>query len=442
MQDFDAPAGSSSGALSVLVLGGYGLIGSAVMRRLAAAGHQVTGVGRSLAEAQKTEFQGWHIFDVGEQTVEGWSSILVGVDVVVNASGALQDGPRDNLKAIHETALERLGAAAAYGTARIIQISAAGVASDASTEFFRSKARGEAALEGSGAKFVILRPTLVLSPAAYGGTALLRAAAALPFESKVLTDAMVQSVHIDDLTQAVLDAVDGRFSSGTTVDVTGADVRSLPDLIRRTRMWLGYPKAKHVVPVPRFALRTICRMADLAGRFGWRSPLRSTAVQALQDGVRGDPSALADAGGTPCRDLEHIFATLPSTVQERWFARAFLALPIAIMTLSLFWLASGTIGLIQTGKAMSVLTERDIGAGFAAIAVIGGGIADIVLGTAVLFRALASRACLGMIALSFAYLAAGTLFTPDIWADPLGPFVKVIPGMVLAWLTIGYLGDR
>ena len=224
--------------------------------------------------------------------------------------------------------------------------------------------------------------------------------------------------------------------------MTARDASSLPGLIRRTRKWLGFPNARRVVPVPLVLLRIVSRIADLAGHFGWRSPLRSTAVQVLQDGVRGDPGALVEAGGSSCRDLDEIFATLPSTVQERWFARAFLALPIAIVTLSLFWLASGLIGLIQVERAMSVLTERGIGSAFAAIAVVGGGIADVALGATVLFRAWAMRACHGMIALSFAYLAAGTLFTPDIWGDPLGPFVKVIPGMVLAWITLGYLDDR
>ena len=63
---------------------------------------------------------------------------------------------------------------------KFIQISAAGVSEDASTEFFRSKARGDAALAATDLDFVILRPALVIGSQAYGGIALLRAAAANP----------------------------------------------------------------------------------------------------------------------------------------------------------------------------------------------------------------------------------------------------------------------
>ena len=41
-------------------------------------------------------------------------------------------------------------------------------------------------------------------------------------------------------------------------------------------------------------------------------------------------------------------------------------------------------------------------------------------------------AALGMIVVTLAYLAAATLTLPHYWLDPLGPWLKVIPAMVLA----------
>ena len=52
------------------------------------------------------------------------------------------------------------------------------------------------------------------------------------------------------------------------------------------------------------------------------------------------------------------------------------------------------------------------------------------------------RALLGMLAVSAAYLAGGTMLTPGLWLDPLGPFVKVLPSMVLAGLAIAILEER
>ncbi len=435
--------GKTPGLLHVVVLGGYGLIGSAVMRRLAASGHRVTGVGRSAQAAERSPFSNWQIFDIGTMDPDGWRNILAGVDVVVNASGALQDGARDDLKAIHETALANLAKVLAGTPTRFVQISAAGVSLDATTEFFRSKARGEAMLTAADLDMVILRPTLVLSPAAYGGTALLRAGAALPFVlPKVLPDALINCVHIDDLAKGVLDATEGRLPSGATIDVTGDDARSLPELLRRTRQWLGFSAPVVELPLPSTVLSLISRSADLAGHLGWRSPLRTTAVRVLQDGVRGDPQALPNAGGKPCRTLEEIFATLPATIQERWFARAYLMLPVAIVMLALFWLLSGLIGAVRFQAASEVLTARGWSGLPAGIAVLGGALADITLGALILWRPWVKRAALGMIALSLAYLAGGTFAAPDLWLDPLGPFVKVLPGVGLALFVLALADDR
>lgn len=152
-----------------VVLGGYGLIGAACMRALADAGFAVTGIGRSRRAAfASNPDAAWVIRDITDIQTNEWQDLLADADVVVNASGALQDGARDDLQAIHVTTLSRLVAAARDLPLRIVQISAAGVRPDASTEFLRSKARGDAILTTGAENWVILRPTLVLSTEAYG----------------------------------------------------------------------------------------------------------------------------------------------------------------------------------------------------------------------------------------------------------------------------------
>lgn len=445
MNDLERP-GEHPGLLRVVVLGGYGLIGSAVMARLTEAGHTVVGIGRSGLEARRcAPDAAWEIFDIATMSVDGWRISLKDVDVVVNASGALQSGAWDDLTGIHVTALDRLGEALAaldQGT-RFVQISAAGVSDEASTEFFRSKARGEAAFRSSNQPLVILRPTLVLAAGAYGGTALLRASASMPLIlPKVLPQARVQCVHIDDLSLAVLDAVEGRIAPGADVDVTGAEERHLPELLAAIRRWQGFPPALTRVPVPGIALHAASAIADAAGVLGWRSPLRRTALRVLEDGVSGDAEALGQAGGTPCRDLDAIFRALPSTLQERWFARAYLLFPLAVLTLSAFWIASGIFGLVSFGAAQSVLTSRGWTAETAGLAVIAGSFVDIALGVLVLWRSKLRKAVIGMIAVSLAYLIGASIAAPGLWLDPLGPLVKVAPGIMLALFVLAFADDR
>lgn len=131
-----------------------------------------------------------------------------------------------------------------------------------------------------------------------------------------------------------------------------------------------------------------------------------------------------------------------ATAQDRAAARLYLALPLAIATLSLFWLLSGVIGLLHAQEAAKVLTNSGSSNGFAMLAVIGGGIADIFLGLTIVLRPHTRRAALGMIALSLIYLGGAALFTPALFADPLGPMVKVLPGITLAALVALLMEER
>lgn len=427
-----------------VVLGAYGFIGAACVRALQANGFAVLGVGRS-REAAQGRFPDlvWIIRDIAETKAEDWKDVFADADVVVNASGALQDGTRDNLTAIHETALKQMLDALGGTRTRFIQISAASVSEDAPTSFFRTKARGDALVTASPIDWIVLRPGLVLGSDAYGGSALLRAAAATPcLGGHVFPEARIQTIHVEDLAQAVVQAAKGDVGTQFVADLTENEPHSFSALTRQIRAWLGYPDWVFEIPFPGWLLKAVGRGADLLGWLGWRSPLRTNALVSLENGIKGDPAPWRERGGIAVKSLKATLAAMPATAQERAFARLYLLLPIAIGALSLFWLLSGLIGLLSFAEAKAVLTDRGGSAAFASVAVIGGAIVDMVLGAGVLVRRWTRLACLGMIAVSAAYLFFGTLLAPDLWADPLGPFVKVLPAIVLALLVALLLEKR
>jgi hypothetical protein len=116
--------------------------------------------------------------------------------------------------------------------------------------------------------------------------------------------------------------------------------------------------------------------------------------------------------------------------------------PVIIAALSLFWLASGLIGLVELDAASAILTRRGIGEAAATLAVIGGSLLDIALGVMLLVRPTHRAAALGMIATTLAYLAAGTALAPEFWLDPVGVFVKTLPGLVLALVALAIADER
>ena len=77
-----------------------------------------------------------------------------------------------------------------------------------------------------------------------------------------------------------------------------------------------------------------------------------------------------------------------------------------------------------------------------ALFVIAGAIIDVALGVGLLWRPSSRVAAWGMMAVTMAYLVAGTIFTPHLWADPLGPLVKPIPAALLALVCVALLEER
>lgn len=430
-------------AMVVLILGGYGFIGLEAARALLARGHQVTALGRAIQHgARALPAASWRAADIATlSTPDRWSALLVDIDVVVNASGALQDGLRDSLSAVQDTAIRALIAACeAANVKRFVQISAPGVSADARLLFLRTKAAADAALAASALDWVILRPGLVWGRTATGGTALVRMLSAFPIVQPImLANARVQTVDIDDVSAAIALAVEGSLPSKSDLDLVEAAPTTFADIVAHVRAWHGFAPPVVTINAPAALGGVLARLGDAAGWLGWRTPLRTTSLRALDAGVVGDPAPWRALRGANIASFAESLARRSATKQDRLFARMQLLLPLVILTLSAFWIVSGAIGFFRIDAASAVLAGRlDHPQAF----VMAGAFADIALGLMVLWRPWARPACHGMIALTALYLIAGTILTPGLWADPLGAFVKTLPAALLALVCAAMLEER
>ncbi|RWX18135.1 SDR family oxidoreductase [Rhizobium hidalgonense] len=424
--------------MNILILGATGFIGSIVAARLAADGHAVTGLGRNPARARlKQPAIDWRRADLSRMTKpEDWDGLLEGQQVVVNCAGALQDGLSDDVAATQAEAMLALYAAAKR-TSRplIVQISArtAGAAGD--LPFLATKRRADEALAASGLPYLILRPALVLGRNAHGGSSLLRALAACPLVLPLIhADSPVETLAVDDVAEAVSRAVTGDLRGN--IDLAADEILTLAELVRLHRQWLGLPAAR-VVSLAPWLTRPVTWLADMAGRLGWRSPLRSTAMTVMSEGIR---SAEGESGLTVTSAVATLSAN-PSGIQDLWFARLYLLKPLTISGLSVFWLLSGLIPLLALEKTSAHFLPFMPDATATALT-LATCLIDIALGAAVLVRPLAKRALLGMLAVSFAYLIGASLLEPALWLDPLGVLVKVLPSILLTLTALATLDER
>ena len=136
--------GKRQSAARVLVLGGYGFIGAAVVRALMAKGFDVCAAGRNDVLAARVlpgvEFVCADLRHL--QAVSDWADMLAGFDTVVNCAGVLQDGPGDDLAAVHHTAVAAMAQAAVQRGVGVVQVSAVGGQKQRPPSFCAAKRAG------------------------------------------------------------------------------------------------------------------------------------------------------------------------------------------------------------------------------------------------------------------------------------------------------------
>src|SRR5690606_10604866 len=135
-------------AMHVLVTGAYGLIGSAVVARLRAEGHQVTGTGRdTTAVAGRHPDMRWLSADFTRMAEEDWLPHLAGIDTVVNCTGVLQGHGSHAARDVHVRGTLALFKACEHARVRrLIHFSAIGVDRAQPSQFSRTKLEADRAL--------------------------------------------------------------------------------------------------------------------------------------------------------------------------------------------------------------------------------------------------------------------------------------------------------
>jgi uncharacterized protein YbjT (DUF2867 family) len=421
-------------------LGADGFIGSAVCARLAAEGHEVLAVSRR--RRLDSERVRWLEADIARLSAADWRGHLGGFDAVVNCAGLFQDIGRDTTAGVHVHGSASLyEACEAEGVRRVVHISAVGVDREALTAFSATKKTGESLLMARDLDWVVLRPSVVTGRAAYGGSALLRAVAALPFVPELPNAGRLQIVQRDDLVATILFFLAPSSPSRLALDVVGPDKLEFTEVLLLYRRWLGLPPGRRV-PIPSWAAALGYRLGDLIALLGWRSPLRSTARLELERGAVGDERPWIETTGIRPVSLAAALEAEPASVQERWFARLYLVKPVLFGALAVFWIATGVISL-GPGWNLGIDYLRRAGSGeLAPAGVIAGAVVDILIGVGIAFRRTARAALAAAAIVSIAYLVAGTLLLPALWADPLAPLLKILPVVALILAARAIAEDR
>ena len=427
--------------MKILLLGASGFIGSEVLARLLDDGHAVTAVARG--HGRRAAGVQWLRVDIAAALEPGdWQQALDGAAAVINCAGALQDGPRDDLHGVHVHGINALyDACEARGVRRVVHVSAIGADRPAQSAFSATKGQAETALAARTLDWVILRPAVVVGRSAYGGSALLRGLSALPVLPRLPQTGRLQLVQLDDLVETIAFFIAEDAPARVAVDVASPEVFELDEVLLAFRRWLrlGEPRT---LAVPPWLARLAYVAGDAAAVLGWRPPVRSTARLEFLRGAVGDPQPWLDLTGIRPLPFARALRREPASVQERWFARLYFLKPAAIVILAGYWIATGLIS-VGPGWESGLHYMRAAGLGaVAAPGVLAAALADIAIGAGIAFRRSARAALTVGLVLSGGYAITASLLLPQLWSDPLGPLLKIVPLMLLMLFTLAVLEGR
>lgn len=244
-------------ARRILITGGSGFLGSAIVRRLANADTHILIPTRDPARARHLAgLPGVEVVHADIHDPASLRELVADTQAVINLVGVLHSkssapwGP--DFERAH-VALPRALVAACReaGTPRLIHVSALGADIDGPSEYQRSKAAGEAAVRAGGEApaWTILRPSVVFGP----GDSFLNLFAQLTKFIPVLplagASTRFQPVFVGDVAEVVARCLDDQTTHGQTFELAGPATYTLAELVRyvcrttgRSRLVFGLPE--------------------------------------------------------------------------------------------------------------------------------------------------------------------------------------------------------
>lgn len=426
--------------MRILLTGANGFIGRHLLAGLEAAGHDVVAAVRDPEALRRPDLDTVRIDFNRDTDSVVWARRLEGMDAVINCAGVLQSSPGQSVQAIHAAApIALFEGAKLAGVRRVIQISAISAEPGAGTEYAETKLAADEHLKRMDLDWVIVRPSLVYAAGAYGGTALMRALAALPFRIPMVGEGeqRFQPIHMNDVVACVLATLANIRINHQVIDPVGPDVVTFRQLLVDYRAWLGF------APVPTLAMpmafiRIASRVGDVLG-----GPLSTTALKQMNFGNTGDHAAYVSATGLQPLSWREGLNRFPAQWQDRWHARLYFMRPALRFMLALMWLVSGMVGFFYPPALLhSMAAVTGLSFGVLHAAGIAGCFADLLLGVLVLARWRPPMLATIQIALIAGYTLFLSWALPDLWMDPFGPLLKNLPIMVAIAIWAALEQDR
>jgi NADH dehydrogenase len=243
----------------ILLTGATGTVGSALLRRLTAAGEPVRCLVRDPRRLgdQRVRVQ-IALGDLADPP--SFRNALRGVGTVVHLAASIRDQPGGSIEELNAIATLRLvRAAERYGARRFLFFSAMGAGHHSRTRFFRAKALAQEAVQASRLETMVFRPSIVYTPGDPWLTLLERFSylPVLPISGS--GRARYQPIWAEDVADCVVSALRASGPRRRAFELGGPDTLSYDEIAREALAAVGRRRPLLHVPLPvvRASLRAL-----------------------------------------------------------------------------------------------------------------------------------------------------------------------------------------
>jgi len=303
--------------MKVMVTGGTGVIGNALVRALHRRGHSVRVLSRHAGRDEEwwpDGVEGWAGDVSNEGSIRGSAA---GYDVIIHVAGIVDERPpRRTFQAVNIDGTRYVVLEAERsGVRKLVYVSSLG-AERGSSAYHKSKYVAEDVVRAFTRDWVILRPGAVYGPGDEHISVLLQMIRTLPVIPTIGDgNQKFQPIWHEDFAEALVMAAERDDVRCQVLDVAGPELTSQNDLVARLRALTDRPAVQ--APLPELVTSWGLRALDA---LGVDVPLSEAQLAMLSEGnviPPGRPNALTDVFGVAPTRLEDALARLVNEQPEQ-----------------------------------------------------------------------------------------------------------------------------
>jgi len=245
----------------ILVTGGTGFIGQAVVRHLTDDGHPVRLLLRPSAQSPRLP-RGVAVeaavSSLGD--LRGLRSVMAGIDTVYHLIGSEWHGPRSNLLQVDIQGTQSVAQAAAEaGVKRIFFVSHLDADRASAYPVLKAKGIAEETIRRSGMDYTILRSAIVYGRGDAFSTGVARLLHAFPFIFLSPGDGQtqIQPIWVEDLATCLVWALDNQETHNQVIEIGGPEYLHFNQAVHLIGEQIGLQRQMIQVPPPYLRILTV-----------------------------------------------------------------------------------------------------------------------------------------------------------------------------------------